>query len=188
MNKDDLPFLGKIKIPLFIWALEWIALLFTATVSIVWPMFIFEPPRSHNLWAGIIIWLIPLAGLIAVIKDVIKQINIAKLEIQEDGVYKAEAILLKWEDVTRYEPQYGRYGTKYITLFFKSGERIRIPGCIRDFKEIENYCLQKLELIGTFEDGRKVSRVVCSISLKKFVLFLLIIAILVGLVIKLIIL
>ena len=150
------------------WVLGWIALLVAGAVSIVWPFLFFEPSHSPHLWAGILLWLIPLAGLAAGIKDHISQIKIAKLKIQEDGVHKPTKtgdIILKWEDVTRYEPLRGIYGPVSFTLFFGSGERIRIPGCVRDFKEIEHYCLQKLEQIGTFEDGRKVPRVIFSIPL-----------------------
>jgi hypothetical protein len=165
---NDLPFLGKIKMPLFMWVMDWIALLFAGAVSIVWPFLFFEPPYSPHLWAGIILWLIPLAGLVGMTKDFIGHIKITKLEIQEDGVHKPTKtgdILLKWEDVTRCEPQYGIYGIVSLTLFFGRSERIRIPGCVKDIKDIENYCLQKLEQIGTFEDGRKVPRVIFSIPL-----------------------
>jgi len=136
------------------WVTDWIALLFAGQYPLFGHSCSLNRRIPPHLWAGIVLWLIPLAGLVGMTKDFIGHIKITKLEIQEDGVHKPTktgGILLKWEDVTRCEPQYGIYGTVSLTLFFGRSERIRIPGCVKNFKEIKNYCLQKLERIGTLK-------------------------------------
>lgn len=130
-----------------------------------------------------LVWLIFLVFLAGTIREFVNQIKVAKLRIGDGGLQKVTRlgpVLVKWQEVARYE-----CGKHSFTLFFRNGERIQIPKYVKHFEDLKNYCLQKLEQIGTFEDGRKVSRIVFSISYKTAFLFLVIIAVLIGIISKL---
>jgi len=178
-----LPLSGKIKVPRFMWFLYGICVPFAIVWSIAWVVLFIIPSSSVRFWLNIAMWLIPLGGLFGLITGIIGLVKATRIEIQENGICrstKSGISLFKWEDVTRCEG----FRTSF-TLFFKNGERIELPGCIENLSDVRNYCLQKLEQIGTFEDGSKVPRYVFSISHKSGILLLVIIVALIAILIKL---
>lgn len=153
-----------VRIPLHMWVIDYFCLFVACLAAVSWICL----NRSQLNIGVFVIFFIFLAFFGGALKNLFNEIKISKLTVEEDGLRKAdkhESSYQKWEDVTRYERSRGRYGIKSFTLFFKNGERIQIPATIKDFKEIHNYCLEKIEKIGTFEDGRKVPCVLFSIPL-----------------------
>jgi hypothetical protein len=105
------------------------------------------------------------------------------LVFHDEGIERATKIgsaLLKWEDVVRCDSF-----RRSLNLFFKNGEQISVPSEAKGFGQINAYSWNKLEEIGSFEDGRKVPHVLFSISYLNAFLFLAAIGLLVTVVIKL---
>ena len=101
---------------------------------------------------------------VAGVKGLLQTITVSGITIHEGGLQRKrwkEVVFYPWEDVVRYEAYRLDFG-----LAFKNGEKIRFPVEMKDSKEIKNFILDRIEQIGTFEDGRKVARELWSVSIK----------------------
>lgn len=156
--------LGKIRIPKYIWVADYFCL-FAACAGVVLWVCVNWPHWDFRFF---VVLLIPVAGLVAMLKELSEDIKASRFVISEEGLRetnKREDILLKWEDIARYERQLGKRGMSSFTLYFKNGRNIRIWAYTIGFQGIHDYCLGKIEQIGSFEDGRKVPHVFFSIPL-----------------------
>jgi hypothetical protein len=155
----------KLRVPLWSWAGQ-IGGLIMAVFFLGFSIWLIGQAKHPVGWSLFVIILfgMVIAGVIGIRQTII----ISGTTVTENGLERKrrkDVAFYRWEDVVRYEP----YRLDFA-LFFKNGERIRFPAEAKDFKEIKSFVLEKLEQIGTFEDGRKVPRVLpWSISIKTLV-------------------
>lgn len=152
-----------VTIPWYVWVLDWLGVAFFAFMSFV---FITQLYETHVLAAYMGLCLLGLTFVITAVRNVANHMKVSGIAIDENGLHKAgwpQSAYLRWEDVSRFdEPSKGCF-----VLSFRNGQKIRIPAQVKGFEEIKRYCLESLEKLGTFVDGRKVPRVLWSFSFRR---------------------
>jgi len=168
---SDSSFHKKLKIPWYVWLIDCLGLLFFGAICGVFAFSFYQnhqtKPVTVIALAGIVVLcLVPLAFLVGIIRELVGNMKVNGIVVQDNGLQKAtrgKTTVWKWEDVTWFEkPTKGSF-----RLIFKNGESICIPVQVGEINELENYCLQKLERIGTFKDLRKEPRILSSIPFWK---------------------
>jgi hypothetical protein len=153
----------RLIIPWYHWLIDWLLLVVWVGAACFWGGYVYH---GRPVIVVIVVSSILLAFVIGGVRNLVDHLKLRSLVLRENGLQMTASsgmTLLKWEDVARFdEPSKG-----YFALTFRSGQKIRIHVHVRNYQEIKKYVLQRLEQVGTFEDGRKTPRVLRSISFRR---------------------
>lgn len=158
---QTLSFPKRLDLPLWSWFLRIIGVCgsaFFLSFSI-WMLWRVKYPLA---WCVFVI--VTFRIFLSAISDVRSGIKLGRTTMTENGFETMRGISIErweWKDIVRYE----QYQAAFV-IFTKHGETIRFSAEMNGFKEIKSFVLEKLEQIGTFEDGRKVPKGLPSISIK----------------------